>query len=550
MHTQLTHITASEKATLSLGVMLRRVAEGKMNFEAALQSPFASYFQRIEALNIPIAQNKAVFMFFLSKVVRLSLPLKLEQFIPIFYEFIPFLRANTVYSNLKLKGNPSFTLSQQMSYLFPIYPYLLERLRYFERHKRAPQQAKTWEFILQTALSIYSKYENRKVETWFDYIAYLSVGRSLDALPKAVLLKISHSFFYNHNFESHRSLINPQEMPTTWKKVKFNRAITFYLSHFSGQAFPAEKLEKLLLNPSFYPNFSLLQQHFEGHEIEKALKYLPSFALTTKLAEEEKAIFIGLAEGKNLLSLAQGDLKLTKKMGHYFTLAPVNTIKNAIKYAFLKASGVSETIINTFLGAYIVPCNQKLWEDFLAIICVKEKQREMQREELAQIQPLMDYMNQAYARNHDYSLKGRTWASLLTAMRAWHAEFRYNRYSVFYEWERSSWELLSIEKEGFIYEILELINSDGLTDESAKMHHCVAGYASSCYNRISRIFSLREYSISAGKKKETKRMATIEVRTNEIVQVRKHHNAFPDVQDTQLINLWLAKNPKLIWRHS
>ena len=67
------------KGAISLGVMLRRVAEGKMTFAAALESPFSTYFCEIEALNILSVEEKKVFIFFLSKIVRLPLPLQSGQ---------------------------------------------------------------------------------------------------------------------------------------------------------------------------------------------------------------------------------------------------------------------------------------------------------------------------------------------------------------------------------------------------------------------------------------------------------------------------------------
>lgn len=110
MNTQVITPEETGKGVISLGVMLRRVAEGKMSFEAALESPFSYYFLAIQSLNIPSCERKRIFMFFLSKVVRMNLPLQSEAFIPLFYKMETLYQADYIRISLP-QNHPAQNMS-------------------------------------------------------------------------------------------------------------------------------------------------------------------------------------------------------------------------------------------------------------------------------------------------------------------------------------------------------------------------------------------------------------------------------------------------------
>jgi len=510
---------SEEKKRISLGVMLRRVAEGKMPFDAALKTPFSNYFAAISALNIPVLAEQNCFLLFLSKVVRTSLPLQAEKFVPIFYKMGKLYHnlACSEYFRLKIETQ-NLPLLQRYQYEYPAYSRIFAHLNYFSKHYNTPKNEKTWVFILRTALNY-----QLNAEKWWAYMQYLCVGRSIDVLPENVL-----------------SLL-----PENQKNRYFNRLITFFMTHYSGNFFPFEELEKLMLNRQFALNFTYLHQKMGGKKVEKALKFVPKFSLTTDIfAYNHAGSMLSLAKGKSVLALKNTPMKLNARMAHLFTQAPQGyNFEQAFRYAYVKAIGISEQVTNLFVRSLSVPRTQKLWGDLLLIIKQKEKFVNLSMQELAQINPMIDYINWEYHRNQDYSLKGRTWNSLMRNMEVWH----YNRRNPYidYKWKRSRWQEWEITQNGFVFRILELLSGRELIEESAKMGHCVHSYAPKCVRKESYIFSLRKYEIREEKAVEVERMATIEVQNNLIVQVRKHQNAYPNELDKQLLTCWIQQNKGL-----
>ena len=90
------------------------------------------------------------------------------------------------------------------------------------------------------------------------------------------------------------------------------------------------------------------------------------------------------------------------------------------------------------------------------------------------------------------------------------------------------------EKINADYKVIQLNSFFQLREEGNYMHHCVASYANQCNFGNCSIFSVREYVgeeyIDTG--------ATIEVRGNNIVQVRGKYNRKPDDMVIKVIKEW------------
>lgn len=431
-----------------------------------------------------------------------------------------------------------------MTFGYPSYSYVLEELKVLEKRGNASSCALRWELILKTAV----KYaENQQPQNWWQLVDFLSVGRGLEALPEPVFQLIVSSYFEK---EKRKMLVN--YVPV--KKIHytgFYQLITFFLTYYTGKWFPMEKMENLMTNPAFFPNFSRIYTRFGGENTEKGLSFLPEFALTLSLeSDEDTEWFCALANGQNITEIRQPYLRLTKKMAQWFMVAPKgSSFHSAIKYGYLKGSAVSDLVLNTILNTQAVPATQELWDMLLYILKTKESETGLSRENLAQIGPMIDYINHEYRQNPTYSLKGRSWNSLVTRMEAWHVQYRYG-YQQYYQWKQGGLEPLNHQKGEVVYKIIELTDSLALTDESAKMSHCVYSYAYRCFQGDIRIYSLRTYEIREGKSVETGRLLTIEVSGKSIVQARKRFNVYPDNTDKEMVSLWLKQNPGLNWRYS
>ena len=86
----------------------------------------------------------------------------------------------------------------------------------------------------------------------------------------------------------------------------------------------------------------------------------------------------------------------------------------------------------------------------------------------------------------------------------------------------------------YTYKIIQLKTYFDLRDEGNEMHHCVATYANLCKGGSCSIFSVRQHLNGSF----TTRTATIEVRANQVVQIRGKYNRKPDDTTIGVIKEW------------
>ena len=152
----------------------------------------------------------------------------------------------------------------------------------------------------------------------------------------------------------------------------------------------------------------------------------------------------------------------------------------------------------------------------------------------------------------DFSIKGRTPASMLRLLHDWNGDVTEKRPSEPFSWlpsnipgfrfaENSNQQNGSRE-----WAIRELVTSAELYVEGRSLQHCVYTYAPKCRRGESTIWSLR---LRVDDKE--KRLATIEVDPSkgEIIQIRAKRNAYAGSQASQVIRQWaesagLKVNPR------
>lgn len=86
------------------------------------------------------------------------------------------------------------------------------------------------------------------------------------------------------------------------------------------------------------------------------------------------------------------------------------------------------------------------------------------------------------------------------------------------------------------YHIIQLKSFFELRDEGSDMHHCVGTYASSCNSGKCSIFSVRQ----SLRDQFQQRTATIEIRNNQIVQIRGKYNKKPGDTTLTIIKDWAS----------
>lgn len=104
-----------------------------------------------------------------------------------------------------------------------------------------------------------------------------------------------------------------------------------------------------------------------------------------------------------------------------------------------------------------------------------------------------------------------------------------------YSWQGSNIRNITIARgKDTKYHIIQLKSFFELRDEGTDMHHCVGTYASSCSNGKCAIFSVRQFI----KGQFFQRTATIEVRGNNVEQIRGKYNRKPDDTTMNVIKDW------------
>jgi hypothetical protein len=141
----------------------------------------------------------------------------------------------------------------------------------------------------------------------------------------------------------------------------------------------------------------------------------------------------------------------------------------------------------------------------------------------------------------NYSMKGRTVASLLRQVEEWHKQLGKNGAAPSLQWSRSdinrfelvegSQELKNMRR----WTITELLSSRELKAEGLAMRHCVAVYAGACARRQTSIWSLQVET-----ERGQRRVLTVEVDLAKrmICQARKRCNARPNEREIELLKEW------------
>ena len=143
----------------------------------------------------------------------------------------------------------------------------------------------------------------------------------------------------------------------------------------------------------------------------------------------------------------------------------------------------------------------------------------------------------------DFSMKGRTPASLLRLMHEWHRGLAFERGGL--SWSRSALRPMTVEvppadpsELPVRWQFVELINSEQLRFEGRALNHCVASYANRCWRGACRIWSLRSIR---GEKVSPVVTLEIDPAKRAIVQARGFDNSYPFGRRMRLIRLWAAR---------
>ncbi len=247
-------------------------------------------------------------------------------------------------------------------------------------------------------------------------------------------------------------------------------------------------------------------------------------------------------------------IAMTRKMEHLFLASPDHLpIETAMRRAELLALGASEDIVSAILKTRLATdlSDGEFWRSVWMFLIANVRELDME-----QIGPLCDFL-QAVRRGgsaedgivafgagaKEFSMKGRTWQSMMRLMRDWHRSLGGG--GAGFSWVRTPFHPWVLDEPGREdsegerrWQMVELTNSSQLRNEGAALHHCVASYSMNCYSGRSSIWSLRVWH---GEK--MRRVLTVEVNPKEpaVVQARGYANRAASGKSLRILEDWAAR---------
>jgi hypothetical protein len=267
--------------------------------------------------------------------------------------------------------------------------------------------------------------------------------------------------------------------------------------------------------------------------------------------------FKHFGRGDNLRTLDL-PLRLTKAMAHQFTLAPHQLAPMAaVRWAQVRGLGGSKklayAVVATRLGRFLE--NEDFWESVLVFFINHPWL------DLAHVGPIVDFLqHQRFEWTEgvstagvfgkqppprpDYAMKGRTVASILRQVAAWHKQIGLNPRQPTITWPRAPINefrhVEGSEAEGKMrsWTIRELLTSRALVLEGQEMRHCVAAYKNACVQRRASIWSMCVESRHGQRRALT---IDVDLPTRSIWQVRGKCNRPAAASERAIIERWAAQ---------
>lgn len=270
--------------------------------------------------------------------------------------------------------------------------------------------------------------------------------------------------------------------------------------------------------------------------------------------------FIHIGTGHNIRTAEGLPIELTRKMAHLYLQAPATcSVLTAFRWAQVQSLGGDKKLTDEIAGT-ILARRFKDNDFWLSVLRFFVNNPMLDR---VHVHPIIDYIwNEKYVDLHDYdadgrmrnngpaqpnfTMRGRTSASLLAQVDAWHRRLGMGIQSV----GTSHWRRWTIADFRFvegnrssgtecIWQIRELLSSKELVAEGRKQKHCVASYVASCSTGVSAIYTM-DFCDNDGERK----LLTIEVhrKSRVVCQVRGKRNRLPTKTEASIVRRWAQVN--------
>lgn len=272
-----------------------------------------------------------------------------------------------------------------------------------------------------------------------------------------------------------------------------------------------------------------------------ALFDTPKFLESAFFGSEKKHMlwYVQLGKGKSVKGLANMPVQFTSKMAHEFRNAPsFLTVNEALRYAQAIGFGASTKVAKLIALSRLSMIREDQEAFWASVIQFFSKEEDLN---VGQLDSVVDYLTHKHREDPSFSMKNRTYNTLLSQTEEWHRIIYLKEKEEVYDWNPSGIKPLYVEEiidnKKVIYKTEELLNSGELFDEGNAMQHCVAEYDDDCVGGQCSIFSLRQIV----DEEPMKRLVTIEIGlpSFQIVQAKAKCNQEPDLKYMELINHWI-----------
>lgn len=287
-------------------------------------------------------------------------------------------------------------------------------------------------------------------------------------------------------------------------------------------------------------------QPFQKIPLQQIIQYLPAFMVWNMLHYvpnlRHRFMLKNLAEGKNIRHLKVCLFPLSKKMAHWFALAPYTfSFNKAIFYGTvmgLKGDHQVFQLLWDHLGTtHSDIANMKTLVDFFL-----GPGKEVSDDELERLFGFINHLCEETPPGALSMIKNWTLNSLRRRADAWYEEIN-NRRQIYQmrsgvtldpSWEGAHYKSYEFVGEQGKYLIVQLNTLEDLSEEGKKMQHCVGSYGWKCQQFGASIWSLR-----LQQEEGTKSLVTIEVdKKGKILQAFGKYNSKPKNFYWELICQW------------
>jgi hypothetical protein len=379
----------------------------------------------------------------------------------------------------------------------------------------------------------------------------IHAGRTLATRPDGSLP--AYERLVGH-VRAHTNLLGPSDRAGD-NRNSLNAGLLALALHHADWLRPVETWSPPRLNAR--PQFTSLAHHLFAHYPIPPFMTSVWFDLPPGELLPQHRWYKHLGLGQNIRT-AGLQIRLTRAMVHLFTLAPHHcTAVAALRWAQVRGLGGSDALARAVVGTRLGKTleNEDFWEGVVHFFVNHPAL------DLAQVGPVVDFIqHQRFEWTErvslegvfgkrppprpDYSVKGRTVASILRQVEEWHRELGHDTHRPSMSWRPAPFREFRLvdgsEDQGNMraWTITELHTSRALFLDGRAMRHCVATYADRCARRQTSIWSMQVET-----QRGRHRVLTIEVdmATRTIRQARRKCNRLPHEMEREILEKWAAQ---------